>query len=90
MGCYTDDKLVWADRHGNKFYSCPMRFVTDEIIEWYKEYEYYKEFNCSPDYTEQSNRFVEAWMQYKYYYSLYDADRQEDHARKIRESTNRT
>lgn len=88
MGCETSDTLVWADGHDNFFYSCPMRFITEDILDWYQEYEYYAEFNCAPEYSIQSCRFIDAWIAYKNYFKLYDSDRQAEHAIKTKESNN--
>ncbi len=51
-----------------------MLFVTEEIIDWYKEYEYNKEFGTSLVYEKQSSRYLEAWLVYKYFRELYDYD----------------
>lgn len=53
---------VWEDED-DVYYSCPILWITQEIIDWYDEMAYSKEFGGAA-YTDQSNRFVEAWLFY--------------------------
>ena len=56
---------MWEDEE-DQLFNCPMKFVTSEIIEWYTEYSYNKEFNgTAPAYHEQSTRFIDAADHYK-------------------------
>jgi hypothetical protein len=62
-GCETPtQQVVWEDDE-DVFYSCPILWITPEIISWYDEVAYSKEFGGTP-YPDQSNRFVEAWLFY--------------------------
>ena len=54
---------VWEDGE-DQYFSCPLLWITDEIIAWYDEVVYSKEFGGLP-YDRQSNRFVEAYLFYQ-------------------------
>lgn len=69
---------VWDDGEENEFYSCPMYWVTDSIHEWYEEYSYCKEFGMSICYQNQSKRFFDAWLIYKYWYDIFCVKKQKN------------
>lgn len=61
---------MWDDRHGEEFFTCPIRFIGYDVVDWYQEYSYAKEFGCHA-YHEQSSKWIEAWMTYQHYYNKY-------------------
>jgi hypothetical protein len=65
---------VWDDRHGESFYNCPRRFITDDIVEWYQEYLYDIEIGTPLNYSDQSSKYTEAWMLYKHFFNRYQTD----------------
>jgi hypothetical protein len=82
--------VVWADDpsgEGNNYYTCPLKFVTNEICDWYREYQYVKEFGTHIEYHEQSNRYIEAWEVYKNYRDKFDAEEAEFRMIKAREKS---
>lgn len=65
---------------------CPRKFVTVDIVEWYQEYLYNKEMSGSViRYQDQSNRYIEAWKIYKYYYEMYEAEESRIRAERLSE-----
>lgn len=61
---------VWADDE-DEFYTCPLRFLTDEVVVWYSEYSYNKELGGAKPYANQSKRFIDAMFLYNKYYNEY-------------------
>lgn len=77
MGCDRPSQgVVWDDRHGNIFYSCPMLWLKENegVFDWYDEYSYQKEFGTAMPYHEQSPKFIECHMTYSRYFNLYQID----------------
>lgn len=54
---------VWEDGE-NEFYSCPMRFVTSYVYEWYSEHAYCERYHTIELYAKQNERFVAALNTY--------------------------
>lgn len=73
---------VWEDCLDNKYYTCPIKFLTDNVIEWYNEYTYYKEFGCLHEYTKLPATYVEAMSLYNNYIATYKLKELEEDNRK--------
>jgi hypothetical protein len=56
------------------YYSCPLKFITEEIIEWYKEYSYNKKYRCMNRYMDESNKSVLAEEIYTKYLKLFNSE----------------
>jgi len=65
-GCEEPTQMaVWED-DDDEFYNCPLRFITDQTAEWYKEYAYYQDFpGAAPAYRQMPAKFLEAISYYK-------------------------
>jgi hypothetical protein len=55
-----------------------MKWLTDDISEWYQEVMYQQEFHAAMLYHQQANRFLEAWSFYKYHLSRFSAMKKPD------------
>lgn len=55
---------MWADGE-EFFYSCPMLWVSSDILDWYMEYLYDVEVGEALSYNLQSKKYVEAWFVYR-------------------------
>jgi hypothetical protein len=64
---------VWGDNQGNLFYNCPLKWVGENIYEWYQEVLYVTEFGCALPYSDQCPNFLNAWILYKNYKDRYDS-----------------
>jgi hypothetical protein len=66
-GCEGGESVIWFDPiTEDEYYVCPIRFVTNNIIEWYNEYSYNMDFpGTARKYGEQSNKFIDAAHIYK-------------------------
>lgn len=77
QGCeIPSESVVWQDED-NEFYSCPIKWITEEITDWYQEVTYQQEFGIAEPYHSQSNRFLEAWSFYRYHLSRFQKQQQE-------------
>jgi len=73
---------VWATDE-EEFYNCPLRWISEQIIDWYEEYSYYTEFpgaapifgNMIPGWTEALQYYK---IQYKHFYDLINPSRGKD------------
>jgi len=64
--------LVWQNSDIGEFYSCPLRWITQPVLEWYDEYLYLKEFpGVAPKYGEFNKLFWEACKLYQGSYNKY-------------------
>ncbi len=83
MGCEEPaQRVVWFDSHEEYFYTCPMQFLTQDIIEWYTEYDYDTQIGTPLNYCQQSCKYIEAWRLYKMYvekYKAYQLEKQTRH-----------
>jgi hypothetical protein len=53
--------LIWQHKDIGEFYSCPLRWITKPVLDWYDEYLYLKEFpGTAPKYGEHIRTFWEA------------------------------
>jgi len=62
--------VVWVGMDETCFYSCPIKFITSNSIEWFSEQSYYKEYGNVYKYHELPSVYVEAMEVYNSY--LYD------------------
>jgi len=63
---------VAIDEEMGEFYSCPIKWVSSSVYDWYDEYSYYQVFTgAAPQYTTVSSRFWEATKIYKAEYDKY-------------------
>ena len=71
-GCEgSTQDAVWIDVEDDEYFICPMRLLTNDIIDWYDAYTYYQEHSGSPTYDLQSGKYIEAWKLYRYYLNHY-------------------
>lgn len=71
-GCEKSTQAaVWIDCDDNEYYICPIRLLTEDIIEWYNSYVYYQDMGGAPKYEDQGARYIEAYKTYKYYLQHY-------------------
>jgi hypothetical protein len=66
MACNEESPiLIWQHQDIGEFYSCPLRWITQPILDWYDEYLYLKEFpGSAPKYGEHNRLF---WLSCKVY-----------------------
>ena len=74
--------MVWDDRHGEVFYNCPVKWLTDDVIDWYQEYVYNVEIGGSIPFREQSSKYIEAFLVYRHFLGLYQADEMDKKAKR--------
>lgn len=66
--CERDSKEPVWELEGVYFYSCPLRWLSEAVVEWYQEYSYNKEFPSSaPGYWEAPAPYLEAIQTYNKY-----------------------
>lgn len=71
-GCEEPSQLpVWEDEEtGDEYFRCPLLFIPLSIIEWYSEYNYYKEYSgTAPSYWEQGEKWIDIAITYNGYYN---------------------
>jgi hypothetical protein len=74
-GCEAPaQRAVWYDGE-DEYYTCPLCWLSDSIINWYDEYLYTQEFGTALSYNDQSNRFIEAWQQYKIAFNRFSEEK---------------
>ena len=78
-GCTTpSDTPVW-ELGEDTYYSCPLNYITDDVANWYQEYEYSKEFGGTSWHLQSY-----AWVQaYRWYMQSYNG-----HVQKAQERSN--
>lgn len=58
----TEEKVIY------QYFEHPRHFITENVLEWFDEYQYYKEFSgTAPKYESVSCRFIEAKNIYEGY-----------------------
>ena len=64
---------VWEDEdEGESFFNCPVRFITEAVIEWYSEHSYFEMYpGTAPEYNRMPAKFVEAVTHYKHCFNKY-------------------
>ena len=73
-GCEKPTQVVVWEDEDERFFNCPLRFITQAASEWYIEYSYCKELGCGLPYGDQDARFVDAMREYCTHYArLYKA-----------------
>jgi hypothetical protein len=71
-GCEEPTQVaVWEDEVENEFYNCPLRWLTEAVLDWYELYAYDMEFHKGLSYDRQSNRYIEAWKVYRLFSSKF-------------------
>lgn len=67
LGCSgVAEEPIAVDEDMGEFYSCPIRWITPVVYDWYDEYSYYQVFTgAAPSYNEVSSRFWECVKVYK-------------------------
>jgi hypothetical protein len=56
---------VWEDVDGDKYFSCPLNFLSNEVVAWYENYKYDSIFQGSSlPYNKQSAKYIEAMFYY--------------------------
>lgn len=66
---------VWINVNGLEYYSCPIRFITENSVEWFKEQAYYKEYGTLIRYDELPNLWIEALTTYNRYINEYNNEK---------------
>ena len=67
--------LIWQHSTMGEFYSCPVKWITQPVLEWYDEYLYLKEFpGIAPKYGEFNKLFWESCKIYTGAYSKYQIE----------------
>jgi len=57
---------VWEGPELGEFFNCPLKFVSETVVDWYEEYSYYQDFaGAAPPFFKQSAKFIEAVKIYK-------------------------
>jgi len=76
LGCENPSQIaVWEDEE-DQFFSCPKKFITYDIVDFYDTYNIYKEIpGCAPKIEELSNKFVEGVRYYNQKYNLYYSEK---------------
>ena len=70
QGCENPTQDIVWEFDGDKFYNCPLKFIGNDAIEWYKEHSYYEMYvGTAPSYDKQSAWFIEATNLYKKIYN---------------------
>jgi len=59
--------VAWENQDGLIFYNCPIHFVPDNVLDWYLQFTYEKNFHTAPPYTDRSMRFIRAMYKYEEY-----------------------
>ena len=54
-----------------EFYENPRNFITESILDFLDEYNFYKSFSAGVNFMETSARFIEAKRIYEYYSDYY-------------------
>ena len=83
-GCtQPKDNPIW-EHDGDLYYSCPMLYIPQEIIDWYHEYYYAEKFGAAP-YTEMPYMWV--WAAFEYRHELDACIAQVQNERNARQSS---
>ncbi|MDR2728507.1 MAG: hypothetical protein LBB56_05185 [Chitinispirillales bacterium] len=57
---------VWEEPELGEFFNCPLKFISETVVDWYEEYSYYQDFaGAAPAFLKQSAKFIEAARIYK-------------------------
>ena len=64
-------QAVWMDIEENEYYSCPIKCIPDNIIDWFDEYAFYKEFGGSLVYSKLPSKWLESRGLYNNYLNIY-------------------
>jgi hypothetical protein len=67
-GCdgFTAERAIYEEQREDgdidRYWNCPLLFVPESVIEWFKSYKYYSRFPSAPmpDYEHVSQRFLAA------------------------------
>lgn len=51
----------------DRFYACPERFIPNNVIRWFDQYQYEKEFGAQVAYQERSSKYIDAVRAYNNY-----------------------
>lgn len=70
-GCDKPTQMTVWEFDEERFYNCPMKFISDSVAEWYENYSYDKEMGTAESYTDQSVRYIDARSYYMGRYSKY-------------------
>lgn len=67
--------IVWMDIEETEYLSCPIKFIAQNVLDWYAEYKYYKEFSGIPaPYDQMPNKWLEALSEYQHYVMAYQEE----------------
>lgn len=84
-GCEVPTQVACWEDEEYEFFSCPFLYIPSTIVEWFSEYNYYKEFaGTAPDYWEQTEKWVTCASIYSGEYSKYMMVKQKQETAKIR------
>lgn len=86
FGCY-EDLLIPIKHELGDFYTCPIKFIPRQVMEWYDEHCYYQTYNIAPPYWKVSDRF---WECTKVYTTEYNKLTQEKYEKKQKNSKARS
>jgi hypothetical protein len=70
-GCDEPTQVAVWELDGTEFFSCPLLFVPDNVVDWYREYSYDKDMNTARSYDVQLEWYVEAKNLYEESYRYY-------------------
>lgn len=65
---------VWANLDGDQYYSCPLQFIPDSLVEFAGKYRYYKNFGTSIEYEDQLPKFLDAVTIYESELARYESE----------------
>lgn len=73
LGCNDNLDRPIYNLDDNEFYCCPIRFITQQVYDWYDEYNYHQTFQgTAPGYNNNTKRYWDSVKLYKMYLNKYE------------------
>ena len=73
LGCNDNTDRVIYNLDNEEFYCCPIRFITQQVYDWYDEYNYHQTFQgTAPNYNNNTKRYWDSVKLYKMYLGKYE------------------
>jgi hypothetical protein len=87
-GCESPvETPVWVDEEtGDEYHMCPIRYVSQTILDWYEEYAYCTKFHLAEKFNDQCSAWIDAATLYESELSTYRAKTEEE--RRARDRSN--
>ena len=81
-GCDEPKQIaVWVDNEENEYFNCPLKFIPENVLQWYEEYSYQKEFGGALSYRKQSRKFIDAIRIYNSAFCSYKQNESKQNAK---------